>query len=359
MAERSFPFDAVDGDRELDTAQWSRLNAAVVPTGGVVPGFGDELAVEATSPETLAVRVASGRMLVEGRFYEVHSEPVVVGLATSDPSNPRIDRIVVRRDLSGRTVTVVAVTGSPAVEPLPAALTRNVGGVWEEPLRQVTVRANATSIRTADLADGQGYLSTVDRQFYRLRSGLPTGDDDVATRGYVLGDGSAGRWERFAGGIPTVDDFTVSWPAGRYEQIRIQARGRLDVVGRIVARINNDVTSGMHRAASISDTPDGSGRTGSAGDAEQWSLGDWGTGSSNSFTLNLYDTAVVQQIAYDSICNLASGSDSAAKQTNSWGNLTGMRLATSVRIISFDGTDFDIASGEGGTRWWAEGLRVS
>lgn len=152
MAERSFPFDDVGGDRQLDTAAWARHTAALTDNG-VVPGFASELEVRPTAPESLAVDVVQGRFWIEGRYYQVFDNPVTVTLATADPTDPRIDRIVVRRSIANREVTVEALTGTPAPSPSPPTLTQSPSGDWEESLAQVLVAANATGIFAADITD--------------------------------------------------------------------------------------------------------------------------------------------------------------------------------------------------------------
>ena len=114
-----------------------------------------------TSPESLAVDVSLGRCWVEGRLYEVHSEPVEVALATADATNPRIDRIVVRRSMSNREVTVEALTGTPAADPDPPSLTQNAAGDWEEPLARVFVSANATDVSDSDISDERSFAAAL------------------------------------------------------------------------------------------------------------------------------------------------------------------------------------------------------
>ena len=152
MAERSWPFDDSDGDRPLNTEQWARGHTSLA-TNGVVPNVGDELVVTETSPESLGVQVTTGRFWAAGRLYEVFSEPETLPLASADPTNPRIDRIVVRRDLASREVVAAVLTGTPAADPDPPALTQNTVGVWEESLAQVAVAANAASVDDDDITD--------------------------------------------------------------------------------------------------------------------------------------------------------------------------------------------------------------
>lgn len=143
MAELSYPFDSAAGDiRQHPSSFLAGVVFGVTPDG-VIPGLENELAISAGAG--LTVDVATGRAFVRGRYYQ-STAIKNLALATADPTNPRIDRVVVRMDNSAgvRLVTTEVLTGTPAGAPVAPALTQTAS-LWEMSLAQVAVAAGATS----------------------------------------------------------------------------------------------------------------------------------------------------------------------------------------------------------------------
>lgn len=147
-------FDAVSGDRSYDATAFAALLRALVQRDGVVYGYGGGLAVAATDPASMNITVATGAAFVQGRMFEVHTAGETLAIGAADPTNPRIDRVVVKLDNSSgvRSVTLAVKAGTPAASPEPPALQRD-GTVWELSLAQVYVAAGATSIDADDITD--------------------------------------------------------------------------------------------------------------------------------------------------------------------------------------------------------------
>lgn len=154
MAQRSRFFDSVAGDRTYTSDAWAQVIAGIIGDG-VVSG-GNELAVSENSPQGMSVLVATGKAFVQGYFFECYSASEVVAISAADASNPRIDRVVVRRDLTNRTAVLAVLTGTPAASPTAPALTQNAAGNWEIPLAQVLVPASAVVIANANITDERG-----------------------------------------------------------------------------------------------------------------------------------------------------------------------------------------------------------
>lgn len=154
MATRDMFFDPVSGDRSYDAASLAALFRAVFQRDGVIYGYGGGLAVSATDPVSMNVSVATGGMPIQGRYFEVHTAAEQRAISTADPTNPRIDRVVVKLDNSSgvRSVTLAVKAGTPAASPTPPTLQRD-GTVWELSLAQVYVAAGATSISAANITD--------------------------------------------------------------------------------------------------------------------------------------------------------------------------------------------------------------
>lgn len=155
MAQRSRFFDSVTGDRVYGAEAWSEVINGLIGTG-VVPTIGSELAVTQSNPAALSVDVGLGVAFVDGYFFEVYSAAETLALAAADPTNPRIDRIIVRRSLTNRTATLAVLAGVAAAVPAAPALTQDPAGTYEISLAQIAVAAGATSITDANITDERG-----------------------------------------------------------------------------------------------------------------------------------------------------------------------------------------------------------
>ena len=132
----------------MDQPQWEKVEAGLW-TDGVMSGIDNAMLPTLTSG--LGVSVATGRAIVDGfRFYNDAAQALTATAA--DPTNPRIDRIVVRIDGTGHTGTLAIKAGTPAPSPTPPALTQTIpAGTYEISLAQIRINAGATTI--ASLTD--------------------------------------------------------------------------------------------------------------------------------------------------------------------------------------------------------------
>lgn len=158
MAQRSYFFDSVAGDRIYTSADFARVFGAIAGRDGVIYGYGDELKV--TPGSGMAVKVGTGAAFVQGRMLEVYDQAETLPIATADATNPRIDRVVVRVDLSSgeRRAYLAVKVGTPAATPA-APLLQQDSTIWELSLAQVRVGAGATGIVVGDIADEREYTS--------------------------------------------------------------------------------------------------------------------------------------------------------------------------------------------------------
>lgn len=161
MTERSRFFNSYGADvRQYSAADFAEVFKRFL-ANGVIRDVANELAVSAGAG--VSVNVDTGEAMVKGYWYQ-NDASLNVALAAPDATNPRIDRIVVRLDLTAavRLVTVEALTGVPAGSPSAPALTQN-GTTWEESLAQVQVAAvtgalTITDERTKVSAGGEEWL---------------------------------------------------------------------------------------------------------------------------------------------------------------------------------------------------------
>jgi len=158
MAQRSRFFDSSGGDRTYTSDAWAQVLGAIIGDGVVATG--NELAVAEASPPAMSVRVNTGKAFIGGYYFEVHTGQETLTIGAAHATLPRIDRVVVRRDLAGRTAVLAVLPGTPAASPTAPALTQVTAGVWEIPLAQVAVAPAAASIVDANITDERGPRAT-------------------------------------------------------------------------------------------------------------------------------------------------------------------------------------------------------
>lgn len=162
---------------------------------GVMSGLDNECRVVQSTVAAMTVEVQTGTFITGGAFARVSAQDVLT-VPAADAVNPRIDRVICKRDNATNTVTVEYRTGTPAGAPAPAALVR-AGGVWEISLAQVYVAALAATITRANIAD---------ERRSRAVCGLisPNGSPD-ALFPLVNNLGQVGGWEGHdTGGAPSL-----------------------------------------------------------------------------------------------------------------------------------------------------------
>lgn len=159
MAEHYRFMDAVlqeDGtyDREYDAQAFTDYFKALVTTG-VMKGAGNQLAVSANG-SNMITRVDTGVAFILGRYYENDSFKELTH-DTETIGNSRIDRIVVRMDLSteARYVKSFIKKGVSSTNPVPPALTQTAN-YYEISLAQVRIVGGQTFIATDAVTDERG-----------------------------------------------------------------------------------------------------------------------------------------------------------------------------------------------------------
>jgi hypothetical protein len=120
---------------------WYRDRGPIEPSGVIGlraanPAAGDLGLTLAGFTATLSL----GRAHVRGAAYE-RTGTAWSGThpANTNPTQARIDRLVLRRNLATKTVEPAIVQGTPAASPVPPALTQVENGTYELPLFRVTV----------------------------------------------------------------------------------------------------------------------------------------------------------------------------------------------------------------------------
>lgn len=148
MAERSFPFASVNGDRKYTDQSFRDYFGALV-TNGVVPS-GTRLQVQADSG--MALKLTDGIAWINGAYYQIYGGGQSLALAVADGVLDRVDRVVVRFDRTGRNVRATVLEGQSSSEPLAPEIVRDAD-YYDLSLATVYVAAGAPAITPADITD--------------------------------------------------------------------------------------------------------------------------------------------------------------------------------------------------------------
>lgn len=171
------PFNSVkvDGvlDRKYKAEDWMWFFGMLFSCG-VMPNPSDGLQVVAYSG--MEVRVNAGFAIINGcGFRNPGAKGVTLEMA--DGALNRIDRVVIRWDLTLRDVYIDVLKGTPSAKPTAKTLTRNTEA-WELAIADVYVGKGVTRIRTQDITD-QRFNSAV----CGIAAAFPKGiDASVLTR---------------------------------------------------------------------------------------------------------------------------------------------------------------------------------
>ena len=150
MAITSGFFNSLNGDRRYNAEQIGNYFEGLI-SNGVFQNVGDALVVR--SQEGMTIRVGTGRAFINSHWLK-NDAWYMLNIQTANAQLNRIDRVVIRLDLTEeeRNVTIVVKTGAPAYVPVAPALTRTET-VYELCLAQIYVNAGTTSIRQANIVD--------------------------------------------------------------------------------------------------------------------------------------------------------------------------------------------------------------
>lgn len=135
--------------------EWAEYFASFIGNG-VFPAPSDGLQVEANGSAGIVLR--AGRAWINGYFY-FNTDDLNIELNTADGVLNRVDRIVIRWDLTARTISVVVKSSAPSANPTAPALQRDADA-YELCLADVFVRAGSTSVLQSDITD-QRYNSSL------------------------------------------------------------------------------------------------------------------------------------------------------------------------------------------------------
>ena len=146
--EKSSFFNSVSGDRKYKAEDWASYFGSFIGNGVFpVPSTG----LQVVAGSGMQVTVKAGKAWINGYFYNNTSD-LSLTLATADGVLNRIDRIVVRWDLTNRVISVKAKSSSYSASPTAPAVERDAD-IYELALADIYVGAGVTSITGSKITD--------------------------------------------------------------------------------------------------------------------------------------------------------------------------------------------------------------
>lgn len=146
--EKSSFFNSVSGDRTYKAEDWAGYFASFIGNGVFpLPSTGLQVVVN----DGMIVTVRAGKAWINGYFY-TNTTDLSVTLATADGQLKRIDRIVIRWDLTNRTISVKVKSSPFSASPVAPVLQRDAD-IFELALADVFVPAGTTAVTQGNITD--------------------------------------------------------------------------------------------------------------------------------------------------------------------------------------------------------------
>lgn len=142
------PFNSIDHDRVYKAEDWAWYFSTFIGNG-VFPKPTNGLMVMADGAMNVAVKAGFG--FINGYAFRNQDDHVIT-IAISDGSLGRIDRIVLRWDLTNRQMVLDCKQGTPSADPQPVALTRTAD-TYELALADISVTKGMTTISQSNITD--------------------------------------------------------------------------------------------------------------------------------------------------------------------------------------------------------------
>jgi len=146
--EKSSFFNSVSHDRTYKAEDWAEYFASFIGNGVFpVPSTG----LQAVAGDGMQIAVKAGKAWINGYFYNNTSD-LSLTLATADGVLNRIDRVVVRWDLTNRTITSAIKSSAYSASPSAPAVQRDAD-IYELALADIYVGAGVTAINGSNITD--------------------------------------------------------------------------------------------------------------------------------------------------------------------------------------------------------------
>lgn len=218
MAENYRFFDStLDDERKYNSDDFAEYFNTLISTGIVNEITTQQLNLTAngTAMETV---LQTGKAYIEGRYYENTSD-LILTHSTSDPTYDRIDRIVVRLDLTtaNRFIKAFVLEGTPATSPTAPTLTQNAD-IHEIAIAQVRIIAGKSFIEATQITDERTYakyydsdkLDGNDSSYFATATGLSNHENDT-TNPHNVSPAQIGAEKAVHKGTTAPADTTKLW----------------------------------------------------------------------------------------------------------------------------------------------------
>ena len=146
---------------------------------GPFAGIDNECEVVASDPAAKTVEVKTGTFITGGVFGRVSTQHLL-SISDNASGNPRIDRVVLRRDNANDTVTTIVLEGTPDASPTPPSISQS-GDTYEISLAQIAVADSFSSITASEITDERHDYSVCGFATGHGRRGIEILDRDVET----------------------------------------------------------------------------------------------------------------------------------------------------------------------------------
>lgn len=144
----SLPFNSISKDRVYKAEDWAWYFATFIGNG-VFPNPSTGLQLVVNSGMTVTAK--TGYAFINGYAFKNPTDYNIT-LETADGSLPRIDRVIVRWDLTNRDMYIGVLKGSASASPAAPTITRNTER-YDLVLADIYVAKGVTSITTANITD--------------------------------------------------------------------------------------------------------------------------------------------------------------------------------------------------------------
>jgi len=165
MTQTSYPWEGIDTTETQFSQMFRTLNNGVndAPTGS---------ALQVSAGTGLAVVSEAGQAMVRGHFY-ISTAQESLALATADPTNDRIDTVILKLDPVANEIVLAVKTGTPAGSPSEPGLVQTDSGIYEMAIANVLVPATAGVPST--ITDRREFMGTKLGSWTTVGRPTPTG----------------------------------------------------------------------------------------------------------------------------------------------------------------------------------------
>ena len=144
--EKSRFFNSISGDRKYLAEDFAAYFSNIFSNGVFLHQTN---ALKVSPSSGLTVSIAAGKAVINGYNYE--NTAALTKTAETVTAN-RIDRVVIRLDLTNRQITVAIKKGTAATSPTAPALVQNAD-IWELGIADINLAAGTTTITAAMITD--------------------------------------------------------------------------------------------------------------------------------------------------------------------------------------------------------------